>query len=59
MIDADYVIAANSTFPWWGATLSYFKNNNTCFIPEKFYKNLDDRESFKLPCLKTYKNVHL
>jgi hypothetical protein len=59
MIDADYVIAANSTFSWWGAALAYFKSNSTCFIPEKFYKNLDDRESFKLPGLKTYKNIHL
>jgi hypothetical protein len=59
MLDADYVIAANSTFSWWGAALSYFKNGSTCFIPEKFYKNLDAKESFMLPGLQTYKNIHL
>lgn len=59
MVDADYVIAANSTFSWWGATLSYLKNNSTCFIPEKFYKTLDDKGCFLLPGLKTYRNLHL
>ena len=59
MINANYVIAANSTFSWWGAALSYFKNGSTCFIPERFYKNLDDKGSFLLPGLKTYKNLHL
>jgi len=59
MIDANYVIAANSTFSWWGATLSYLKNGNICYIPENFYKKLDDKKSFLFPGLKTYNNNHL
>jgi len=59
MIEADYVIAANSTFSWWGAVLSYVKNRSTCYIPEQFYKNLDDKGSFLFPGLNTYENRHL
>jgi hypothetical protein len=59
MIEADYVIAANSTFSWWGAVLSYVKNRSTCYIPEQFYKNLDDKGSFLFPGLNTFENRHL
>ena len=59
MIEADYVIAANSTFSWWGAVLSYVKNRSTCYIPEHFYKNLDDKGSFLFPGLNTFENKHL
>jgi hypothetical protein len=59
MINANYVIAANSTFSWWGATLSFLKNGNNCYIPKNFYKKLDDKKAFLFPGLKTYDNSHL
>jgi hypothetical protein len=59
MVDANYVIAANSTFSWWGATLSLLKNDSACFIPKNFYKKLEDKESFLFPGLNVYENTHL
>jgi hypothetical protein len=59
MVEADFVVAANSTFSWWGAVLSYVKNQSSCFVPKYFYKNLDDKGSFLFPGLNTYENDHL
>lgn len=59
MIDADYIIAANSTFSWWGAVLSHYKKDSKCFIPKTYFKNLDDKGAFLYPGLKTYQNSHL
>jgi hypothetical protein len=55
MSRADYLVAANSTFSWWGAALA-LHNGGTSFIPNRFFKNLDTHEAFKLPGLKTYQN---
>jgi len=52
---ADFVIAGNSSFSWWGSFLC-FKNGGISYIPEKFYLNLDTSDAFHYPGFQRYEN---
>jgi hypothetical protein len=52
---ADFVIAGNSSFSWWGSFLC-LKNGGVPYIPEKFYFNLDTFDAFHYPGFQRYEN---
>jgi len=55
MLNADFVIAGNSSFSWWGAFLC-LKNGGIPYIPNKFYLNLKTFDALNYPGFLTYTN---
>jgi hypothetical protein len=55
MSGADFVIAGNSSFSWWGAFMC-LKNGGIPFLPKKFYFNLDTFDALNYPGFQTYDN---
>ena len=55
MAMADFVIAGNSSFSWWGSFLC-LKNGGIPFIPKQFYLKLDTFDALNYPGFQTYEN---
>lgn len=55
MAEADFVIAANSTYSWWGAVLNLISGGRS-FIPKTFFQKLETNDAFDFPGLVKYEN---
>ena len=55
MADADIVIAANSTYSWWGGVLNFISGGKS-FIPRTFFQKLETFDAFDFPGFIKYEN---